>query len=174
MWNIIVAKYIKYHSRRSSRLRDKRFISFSEANHIIVLAEVQGAQQVLPHLQKLVSIGKKVTLYYFTYALKQNGLIFPGIDTVEISLQELCWGHNRPCAEVCEKFLALNADVLIDLTLSAGMPVESFVAISQVAMRFGVEKNAIVPADIMISLSSESITVEDLLQNILHYWNTLR
>lgn len=174
MWKSLTISQIKRLYRRNGKLREKRFLPFADAQNIVVLADAQGAQQVLPILQSWVNAGKRVTLYYFTFALKQTELLFPGIDTVEISLQELCWGNNRPRTEVCKDFLALQPDAVIDLTLEVQLPVSYFMAISTAPLHIGMKKEGLTPADVMMQQVETSFTPESLLQNILHYWMVIK
>ena len=173
MWKSLTIHSIKWIAARSRKRRVKRFVPFESARSVVVFAEPQGAQRILPQLQALAAAGKKITLYHFTLALKQTGILFPGIDTVEIALPDLCWGHTRPKNAICNEFLSLNADVLIDLTLNEQLPVVYLSALSQAPMQLGLKKETLVPADMMIQQEADKLTSESLLQNLLFYWKNI-
>lgn len=133
-------KSIRHRFAKSRKIRAKRFVPYREASTIVVLADMQGAQQVGEALRVIGSEGKKIVLYHFTFALQKAGLSFPGIDTVEVSLEDLCQGNTRPRSEICRRFESLKPDVLVDLTLSDYLPVAYLVASSNAPMRLGLKK----------------------------------
>ena len=166
MWKYLTEKSIRHRFAKSRKIRAKRFVPYREASTIVVLADMQGAQQI-------GSEGKKIVLYHFTFALQKAGLSFPGIDTVEVSLEDLCQGNTRPRSEICRRFESLKPDVLVDLTLSDYLPVAYLVASSNAPMRLGLKKDSLAPADIMVQLESEQATAEGLLRNLLFYWKNI-
>ena len=173
MWKYLTEKSIRHRFAKSRKTRAKRFVSYREASTIVVLANMQGAQQVEAALRVIGSEGKKVILYHFTFALQKAGLSFPGIDTVEISLEDLCQGHTRPRSEVCRRFESLKPDVLVDLTLSDYLPVAYLVASSNAPMRLGLKKDSLAPADIMVQVESEQATADAEFRNLLFCWKNI-
>ena len=173
MWKYLTEKSIRHRFAKSRKIRAKRFVPYREASTIVVLADMEGAQQVGEALRVIGSEGKKIVLYHFTFALQKAGLSFPGIDTVEVSLEDLCQGNTRPRSEICRRFESLKPDVLVDLTLSDYLPVAYLVASSNAPMRLGLKKDSLAPADIMVQLESEQATAEGLLRNLLFYWKNI-
>ena len=170
MWKYLTEKSIRHRFAKSRKIRAKRFVPYREASTIVVLADMQGAQQVGEALRVIGSEGKKIVLYHFTFALQKAGLSF---DTVEVSLEDLCQGNTRPRSEICRRFESLKPDVLVDLTLSDYLPVAYLVASSNAPMRLGLKKDSLAPADIMVQLESEQATAEGLLRNLLFYWKNI-
>lgn len=96
MWKYLTEKSIRHRFAKSRKIRAKRFVPYREASTIVVLADMQGVQQVGEALRVIGSEGKKIVLYHFTFALQKTGLPFPGIDTVEVSLGRSLSGEYPP------------------------------------------------------------------------------
>lgn len=174
MWKYLTLKSIHRRSSRNRKTRKQRFVPYREASTIVVLAAGPDARLALPLLQAMGREGKKVVMYHFSL-MPSSGAPFsaPGIDLVEISLSDLYRGHTRPRPEILHTFESLPADVLLDLTLDDPLPVACLAARSRAPMRLGLQKNALVPADIMLQLEPEKTTVDGLLQNMLFYWKNI-
>ena len=176
MWKYITLKSIQRRFARSRKTRKQRFVPYREASTIVVLTDGPDARQALHALEAMVRDGKRVVWYHFTPAAQsESPLAAPvsGIETVTLSLADLHRGNTCPRPEILRTFEALPADVLLDLTLDDPLPVAYLAARSQAPMRLGLQKNALVPADIMLQLEPGKTTVGDLLQNMLFYWKNI-
>ncbi len=173
MWKYFAVKSIKRQFAKSRKKRAKHFVNYADASTIVVLADPLGAQESVSLLRSLQADGKKVVLYHFTMALQKTKIRYPDIETVEISLEDLCWGNNRPRKEVCQQFKALSPDVLIDLTTVEILPVAYLVAICYAPMRLGFQKESLVSADMMMQDETKEMPIDGLLRNLLFYWKNI-
>lgn len=173
MWKYLTQKAIRSRYAKSLKRPERRFVPYREATTVVALADGAGAPQAAPLLQAMSREGKKVVLCVFTSSASKTGIAWPDIEVVEISSEELAHGHTVPRPEVCRDFVALQPDVLLDLTLTESLPVAFLSVISTAPMRMGLQKNALAPADIMLQIDPEKATVEELLQNMLFYWKNI-
>lgn len=173
MWKYITTHIIKRNVRRRDRCREKRFIPYAAVRSVVVFAEPQAVQQLLPRLQAMAADGKKVTLCLCTSAAQPSGCTFPGIDTIELARPDLCHGHTRPTSEACQKILSLGCDAVVDLTLADRLPLSYLMSLSAAPLHLGGKKDTLTPADIMIQQNAEDLTPDTLLQNLLFYWKNI-
>ena len=72
MWKYLTEKSIRHRFAKSRKIRTKRFVPYREASTIVVLADMQGAQQVGEALRVIGSEGKKIDYLPVAYLVASS------------------------------------------------------------------------------------------------------
>ncbi|GAB6394875.1 MAG: hypothetical protein MdMp024_1187 [Bacteroidales bacterium] len=157
--------------KKSSVARQGCFCSLNEAKTFLIVFHIKDKGQVSLCVERLKKLGKKTRLCVF---IPKNMKTLEAVDTSWLQVkEELFDSAGLPSKIVCEKFYAVQADVLLDLTRPGDYVMHFLQLMHPASFKVGNKSALRNIFDLIIPMGCDD-TIPQYFEYILFYLQTIR
>lgn len=167
--NYFIRKKVKALAGKSGR-RQSRFCSLSEARQVLVLFNAENRDVVESCLDKLRKLNKNVQACAYVSGDTVPEMP-PSYQVIHAKTDLDMW--YMPKEEICKKFNANKADILIDLTMGNNYVMQYLLLQHPSLFKVGARSNDLDLYDLTISVT-EATDIKHIFEHILFYLQTIR
>ncbi len=170
MFEGLKKKYIDYQISKiwKNQNRSKQFINWNDVKSVMIIYD----QATLKKETKDYVISKlNGRQFFFWTSVESSEMKKETVNTFMVSPKDTNL-LNKPKDDVVKRFLNVQCDILIDLTLTENLPLKYLTAVSKSKCKCGLAKDDDNLLDFKIQLSKGN--VKDLFDQIIHYLEIIK